>query len=216
MRNSSVDRSEGLIDQITDDRFGAVCAKFKPRRWSDYFRSAKERKDDRRRSDRPRLTATGRCLSCIPALPFSPRPIFRRVTDLDVAPAKPTSRSDRQWERQREGKRIGDHVNGRFFAESARAANVSATLLITRACVRARTRVIGIPIRRTRTRSRSHDVTRISPSCYCPVTMAPKGDRTRLRHSVSKSAVVPYDKVTRYFMTCRIYKIIYIFGSYNK
>jgi len=38
-------------------------------------------------SVRPTDRPVGRCLSCIPALPFSRRPIFRRVTDLDVAPA---------------------------------------------------------------------------------------------------------------------------------
>lgn len=134
----------GLIDRITKTIVSVRCLRNISRDEKETMKrlfSVREGAQGRPKAQRPTgRAAIGRCLSCIPALPFSPRPIFRRVTDLDVAPADvvvrlPTEReegkkgNERVKERERGKGRVGDHVNGRFFVESARTADVSATLL---------------------------------------------------------------------------------------
>lgn len=142
-----------------------------------FSRSAKERKDDRA-AQRP--TGHGdRPVSLLHSLLslFLPRPIFRRVTDLDVAPADVAVRPP-MGETARGKEDQGPRQRPVFCRVGASCERFSHA--VDNACVRSRARVIGIPIRLARSRSR--DVTRISPSCYCPVTMAPRGNRTLLEH----------------------------------
>lgn len=97
--------------------------------------SVREGAQGRPKAQRPTGWSIGRCLSCIPTLPFSSRADLPQG-DRPQRRVSPTSRSGRRWERWHGGS--GTTSTAGFFADSAQAADVSATLsLITRAWARA-------------------------------------------------------------------------------